>query len=354
MLGHDTEYFAFDTKTNKPVPAHKLGIPPKEEAKEEKSEWGRCNGKYFRDGYAIELNSDPVTCRAHIWNAQSRILRALREKLPKNIELITDPCVKIDLADIRKGPDDVRTLGCNPTYDPYARKINEIDVNPLELTFRTSGAHLHMGVETDNLDELAILAKYSDLLIGLPFTVIFGDDLEFQRRTLYGRAGEFRPQLYNSKRQRGFEYRSLSSRLYNHPAIYSLFLGIWKYVMSYGWKKLIEGGWNDKLNEPLQKAINTGSGAEDLLAEFAKHLKLPTINRNPSYSLDFEYVPKDWGAAILALKQKRKEGEFDTFHLWKGTCTDGHWGWYEANTGKERWSTVGARFAGQPKEPWKL
>lgn len=352
MIGQDTEFFLFDTKENRPIPAHAVGI----ERGKTQIAWEYIS--YFRDGYAVEFNSNPSTCRARLWSDLHKGVTYLREKiLPEHVKLISDPVVPVDVkVDILGGPPDVRILGCSPTYNPYTRKQNEIEVDPSILPFRTCGAHLHFSPGTSTeipLDICANMAKACDLLIGLPFTVIFGDDLEFQRRTLYGRAGEFRSQTYRKNESYGFEYRVLSSRLYNHPGIFSFFSGIFKYLLEHNYRAFCDSSFphNPKLDRKLQRAINTGKGAVELLEEFDAFLKeKPLLRRDSSGMRGISYEPENWGTAFLKLKNNREAFGLNNFHLLD--VLDGHWGWYEANTGKTNSSTIGA--LGPKGTPWRL
>lgn len=353
MLGQDTEFFVYDTTNGCVVPAHSIGI-----AKEKKQiPYG---GAYFRDGYAMEFNGPAASCRSGLWETLAKTMDSARNgyvetdvwnsktgmynltqetpAIPKGFKLITDPCATIDLSQIKSWPKDLHVLGCNPTYDAYGQCEKTVEVDPLELDFRTTGAHLHFSSGAGfrpTLSQLGTYAKYCDLLIGLPFTIIYGDDMEFKRRTLYGQAGEFRKQEYPCSYGAqgvtyGFEYRVLSSRLYNHPGIFGLFSAIFKYTLE-RWRDLDAAGWNSKLDEPLRLAINTGQGATSLLSEFSKVLS-DYAKPDSSGMNGLGYIPKDWGAAILKLRdmRKSKDSTLNRFLMWEGQL-QGHWGWSEYN-----------------------
>jgi hypothetical protein len=351
LLGHDTEYFIFSKKDNRVVPAHTRNFP------KEKTQDDWYDGQYFRDGYAVEINNPPSNCRASLWELQSETLIKLQEKkLHKTDTFIADPWAKINIKeDILKGPDDVKQLGCNPTYNPYLKRINEINVDPLKLPFRTTGAHLHMsfnaGDPCPSLDDLGNLALAADLLIGLPFSIIYHDDKEFLRRKLYGRAGEFRPQKYSGG-VNGFEYRVLTPRLYTHQGTFGLFVGIWKGVLQVHRKYFMSNPISDKIKPKLEQAINKGKGGEELLEDFSKFL---THNKS-AFRVDgwggtIGYQPKDWGSAILKLREMFDKGHFDKLRIL--TDSQAHWGWYECNTGKSNSTTIGNRPV-EKEEPWNL
>lgn len=353
MIGQDTEFFAFNTKKGRVVPAHTIGISKK------KAEVSYA-GSYFRDGYAIEFNSHPSVCRAALWENIASTMVGLKRFLPKDIILITDPSANIDLEELQTAPADLKVLGCNPTLDAYGECEKVIDVDPMKLGFRTTGAHLHHSFgsgEVKSLEHMGMMAKYCDLLIGLPFTIIYGDDKEFLRRTLYGQAGEFRKQQYKSTYYpsttiQGFEYRVLSSRLYNHPAIFGLFSGIFKYFC----EKVApwEPSWNKALDKPLQRAINTGVGAIEILEEFSKTMKKYQTELFSNTGMSgLGYIPKDWAAAIIKLKDMRQTNDIlSRFQLWEGQ-SQAHYGWSEYNDGVARSSTVG-HVQLIPEKPWLL
>ena len=385
MLGQDTEFFVYNVAEGHVVPAHSVGIG------KEKTQIS-YGGSYFRDGYAVEFNAPASSCRSGVWEQLAKTMDVFKggavqsdvwdEKtqrykvvketpaLPKDYKLITDPCATIDLSEIKSWPKDLHVLGCHPTYDAYGECEKTVDVDPLELDFRTTGGHLHYSNGPGfkpTLSQLGTYAKYCDLLIGLPFTIIYGDDMEFKRRTLYGQAGEFRKQEYKcpygtGKATTGFEYRVLSSRLYNHPGVFGLFAAIFKYTLD-KWKQLNEAGWNKKLDEPLRRAINTGVGATELLSDFSKILtKYQTVDTSGMSGLG--YIPKDWGAAILKLREMRKKDDstLNRFLMWEGQL-QGHWGWSEYNDHNEPFKNakgVGARSSTVchlpivKEEPWLL
>lgn len=362
-IGHDTEYFIVRKGTKEIVYPHTLGIPLQKNARRET--WS--SARLYRDGCAVELGSGPFVCRSSLWETQGGAIFDLKQKGIKSItfdsnlhELTTDPVIAVDLKEIAAGPPDLRQFGCSPTYCAYNRSEKVPAADPMETPFRTSGAHLHYGLGyTDpGFETLGLYAKYCDLLIGLPLSIIYGDDLEYQRRTLYGQAGEFRKQRYGgnewTKPEYGFEYRVCSSRLYNHPGIFGLFSAIFKYLLTRLRKMESDPVWNEKLDVPLSRAINTGVGATELLQEFSDYMtKWETLKEDTGMN-GLGYIPKDWGAAILKLREMRQkpDSSLSRFLLGEGQV-QAHWGWSECNDHKSRSSTVGHKLLVQ-EESWKL
>lgn len=269
MLGQDTEYFLWDTEKDQFVPS--WTYLPKEKTY-------LIKGLHaFRDGFAVEINTGPQSCRAYLWEDQRTALYYTRHvfSIPNHIKFINDPLVRIDhLMDAQEEwPEDCRILGCNPTRDAYTGTQKVIKRDPLSIPFRTSGAHMHISDANLPVPVLTVpkaqsdFIKLCDLFIGLPLTVLFGDDLEFERRTLYGTAGEYRPQNYGS--YKGIEYRTPSTRLYCHPAVMGLAFGMLRGLVAKHFFELVDK-WNPAIEPHLQKAINTGQGAVEMMEELGK------------------------------------------------------------------------------------
>jgi hypothetical protein len=124
-----------------------------------------------------------------------------------------------------------------------------------------------------------------------------------------------------------------------------MFTGIWKYGIGSLIRNRAELKWNDKLDAPLQKAINTGEGVDTLFEDFVKtmeeYFKPSGVGSNSAAEDDFAYLPKDWGLALTKLQEKAKKGEFEEAQVF--SVESAHFGWYEFNTGKTRWSTTGRK-----------
>jgi hypothetical protein len=256
-FGQDSEFFLWDPKTNQLVPSWKHFQP-------------KGAGRVFRDGLAVEVNCSPATCRAFIMND---VRAFLRQQRPPGLVYTSRPIVTFDTKLYNEFPPDVRALGCNPTLNAYTEQTNIIRVNPAKLRYRTSGAHLHMSFKNREgwrkpfvpPQYWANWVKAADLFLGVLFTAVFNTPDEFQRRKLYGRAGEFRHQeypvsLYKDTPLDGLEYRVLSSRIWDHPAFISLALGIFKVVLGNSHFIFMDlpKVWDKRMEPVIRRAINTG------------------------------------------------------------------------------------------------
>lgn len=373
QLGHDSEFFLEDP-SGKVVPSYAffkmkeeettfyvkhpsvndaLGVDPGEEWKRLFAVWPlhTRSVKAFRDGLAVEFNTEPATCRGYLLNHLTYSLVAAGTRLPEGVKFTSKPVMEVTKALVDTFPEDLKVLGCSPTLDAYTGGLKELKVNPLTLPFRTSGSHLHMSFTSNIPVHLwAPFIKMADFFIGVPFAYIFHEADEFKRRTLYGTAGEFRRQIYPSGLQ-GLEYRTLSSRLWDHPMTASLFLGIWKYIMGNPlFVHEFSQRWDPAWEEDIQAGINLGdeNALKRMMRVMAENFP-GYFNYNPtttearywtiydknyqlrwlggaSYSLDSRL--KVWAG----LREWRKMGNLPELSTLNPTVPEGHFGWQHYST----------------------
>lgn len=109
-------------------------------------------------------------------------------------------------------PEEAIELGCSPDYNAWTSTENPRP-DGTNTTLRTAGGHVHVGMEgLEDRGECERLVRLMDYHIGLP-SLMWDNDK--QRRTLYGRAGAYRPKIY------GLEYRTLSNAWLFKPEILS-------------------------------------------------------------------------------------------------------------------------------------
>ncbi len=99
-----------------------------------------------------------------------------------------------------------KMFGCDPDYNVYLQTVN--DPVPSNTNFRSCGGHIHVGfnvddfVDDDITDIVEKIVKAMDFTLGLESVIL---DLDVNRRTTYGKSGNFRFKSY------GVEYRTLSN-----------------------------------------------------------------------------------------------------------------------------------------------
>ena len=200
-LGADPEIFVM--KRGRPISAHVFECGTKEKPQQTE------NGSVQVDGLALEVNVRPALTKLAFVRNVSHVMQDLADIVAtKDNEayLMVAPSMTFGKEYISSLPEAVRELGCNPDWNAY-----EVIENPTpdgNVDFRTAGGHIHIGWgDVPNHDSLqhiglcAEVAKQLDYLIGLPSLQF---DKDNRRRSLYGKAGCFRPKKY------GMEYRTLS------------------------------------------------------------------------------------------------------------------------------------------------
>lgn len=345
-IGQDIEFFAWDKEKQEVLPSWKWW-PKQEEAitlgsntefpasvRGYRRDWSFDPVKVFRDGLAVELNTSPTTCRAWMWqDAMLGLMVTAPEDVP-NFTFTTRPYVEFS-DEFRAGfPKDLQILGCNPTFDAYTERQKHVSVNPKKINFRTSGSHLHMSFTTprgltyvDTERQVlpqecwAPIVKLADLLIGLPATYVFADELEFKRRKLYGQAGEFRFQ----EAYGGIEYRVLSSRIFNHPALLSLFTGIWKYLIPEYSRLWLN--WDKAWEDELQQAINEGTNMEKFFPVW-DHM-VQELGRQFEYTLGTTMLTSESAPVWKKLRELNLAGTFPDGGVYSETFDEAHTGWTE-------------------------
>jgi len=199
-LGCDPELFL--TKRGKLVSAHETKIlGTKTEPFKIK------HGAVQIDGTALEFNTDPVPLNDfNAFNTNViEVMKGMRELVP-GFNFKIQPTAVFDEEYFRTIPDENKELGCNPDWNAYTLAPNPAPDASVG-TMRTGAGHLHIGWDEtcsipaehpEHIEVCANITKMFDVFVGMG-TLLFDDDT--QRRSLYGRAGAFRPKPY------GFEYR---------------------------------------------------------------------------------------------------------------------------------------------------
>lgn len=168
------------------------------------------DGAFQVDGLALELNTTPVPYNdfASFDKNVLSVMAQLKKRLPDGHEFLIKSSVNFDEDVIASAPPEALELGCEPDYNAWA----EGTANPrpnASTNLRTGAGHLHIGwdkdIPVDHPDHIAVccdFVKTLDLYVGLASIIL---DPDPTRRTLYGKAGAFRPKSY------GVEYRTPSN-----------------------------------------------------------------------------------------------------------------------------------------------
>lgn len=158
------------------------------------------------DGMALEFNIEPASNVNEFVDNVASVYAQLRSMVPPGVKFSDKCTAKFDEAYFKARPESEKVLGCESDFNAYTGGKN---AHPNASTpMRTAGGHIHIGWReptiVDDQHERACkeVVRACDLFLGLP-SVLFDNDTE--RRSMYGKAGAYRPKAY------GVEYRTLSN-----------------------------------------------------------------------------------------------------------------------------------------------
>jgi hypothetical protein len=163
----------------------------------------------FGEGFAVQEDNAAaefnVPATPYIKDMASNIhatLQHLSAKLPESLQFDMEHCSLVFSEEYLKIPQ-MQVFGCDPDFNAYTETANERP-NPQQPGFRTAAAHIHVSWENPEDEDRLEMVRLSDVFAVLPTIKSQGPD-EARRRTLYGKAGAFRPKPY------GGEHRVLSN-----------------------------------------------------------------------------------------------------------------------------------------------
>ena len=249
-VGSDPELFIINSNNNKVVSS--IGIIPGEKG-------NAYRAPDMPKGYGLQIDNIlaefniPATNRKEKFIASIEYMKDYIRNFVKNVNPDLDiQCIasrEVD-EDQLQSPE-AKLFGCDVSYNAYTE-----DENPKpdgeRGNLRSSGFHLHLSYKNPNARTSVDLIKYLDMYLGIPSVVM---DPDTKRRTLYGKAGDFRLKAY------GVEWRSLSSYMMSSPeTLEFVWNGIMRAINAYNYNlPLIDA-------ETVQNTINNSD------VETAKHL----------------------------------------------------------------------------------
>lgn len=165
------------------------------------------NGAVQVDGMAMEFNIDPSDSLEKFKENLTSVQSTLKDMIG-DAEFLKQVSVSFDEEFAKHIPPENLLLGCSPDFDGWT--CSQIEP-PNALSFmRTAGGHIHIGgfrsknpYRHQHFEKCARLARLMDYTLGI-YSIFWDDD--DTRRSMYGRAGSFRPKSY------GMEYRTLSNK----------------------------------------------------------------------------------------------------------------------------------------------
>lgn len=190
-VGSDPELFIINTQNNNVVSS--IGLIPGEKGK-------AYRGPGMTKGYGLQIDNVlaefniPATSKKEQFVKSMNFMKDYIRDFVKKV----NPDYDIQCVASRNVNEDqlqhpiAKLFGCDVSYNAYTE-----DENPKpdgeRGTLRSAGCHIHLSYKTPNAKTSITLVKYLDMYLGIPSVVL---DPDTKRRTLYGKAGDFRLKPY--------------------------------------------------------------------------------------------------------------------------------------------------------------
>jgi hypothetical protein len=174
--------------------------------------------RMYPDNVLLEAAFPPTSSIEGMMVMLRTVLVRMQERLGPRFQLVAKAANMYEAKELVSKK--AREVGCNPSFNVYARRPNPIV--QFNDGLRSGSFHLHVGYPgLDDIHEKDALVKLLDVFVGCASVVFDKDETSPLRRALYGRAGEFRPTPY------GVEYRVLGNWALRCPAVTQL---VWDLV----------------------------------------------------------------------------------------------------------------------------
>lgn len=216
------------------------------------------------DNVAAEFNIPAVKTAEDFYNEIQVSLNGLKNLLPQNLDICLSSSAIFD-ADQLQTPE-AQLFGCSADYEAYRMEQNSKPDTSQYPGLRSIGGHIHIGYTGPDMFINRDLIMMLDVTLGLPSLLL---DTDKMRRSLYGKAGCFRPKNY------GAEYRTLSSFWIKDKAtIQWAFNGVIEAVRRINHKNIPDIDTFIK----VRKSINTAD--TEMAIELMESLNIPIPNTN--------------------------------------------------------------------------
>lgn len=153
------------------------------------------------DNVMVEFCIPPARTAVELSNSIEYVKNHIQKLIkPKDLEIAIVPSAKFTKEDLNNFQ--AQLFGCDPDFSAWEMMMNEPPIVTSEQLIRCAGGHIHLGYDNPSEDQSIQVIRAMDLFLGIPSILM---DRDRDRRTMYGKAGCFRPKPY------GFEYRTLSN-----------------------------------------------------------------------------------------------------------------------------------------------
>jgi len=272
-IGADPEFFITSIDGKKIIESNK--VLPKNGISFSSSQYSSAS-RCTIDGVQAEINPKPFTCRQGAGKEYKFIFKKLVNTLSeKKVTMCLESMIHFSQEELDNLSDDSKKFGCEPSLNYYTGKESKITVNPNVYGFRSAGGHIHLGGLSSLFinKEHKLIIKILDLILGNTCVMLDRDSNQVERRTVYGRAGEYRLPSH------GIEYRTLSNFWIKNYQLMAMVYGLARLGITIAYNI-----YSDEL-----KPLSGKSCFRELLRASNKKDVQEAINNN-----DFDLAKKNW------------------------------------------------------------
>lgn len=241
------------------------------------------DGASLADNVNFEFNTNPASSPNEFKKYIKSVLQESARSLPARHRFVAISGADFPKSELRDK--EACEFGCEPDYNAWNDgQANIVPEGAAERTFRSAGGHIHIGYTEDTKD---ILTEFDDKLrmirlmdatVGIVSTFLDKTDGSEVRRSLYGKAGCFRPKGY------GVEYRTVGNYWAANPKTVDLIYGLVNAAVELRLKgddiKLIENLIPQRIIDTINSSDN--NTAHTLYQEFL----VPVLDKDTSATIN--------------------------------------------------------------------
>jgi hypothetical protein len=241
-IGSDPELMLWDRHQGRIVSS----IPVLKQDKHNPIDLGD-GAKMYADNVLVETSFPPSDTKSGFMSTIRKVFGKMHNHLGTRYQLLPKTAHIYDARELAEKK--AVESGCSENFAVYEQRKGPPP--PFSSGLRTGSFHIHIGhdelLNPQNKDKMV---KILDIYLGCASIVFDGDETSPMRRSLYGKAGEFRPTSY------GVEYRVLGNFALRSPKTTELVVDLVEHSL----ETLLDGN-GDKLlatikPDEVQNAIN--------------------------------------------------------------------------------------------------
>lgn len=247
-------------------------------------------GIVSHDNVNSEFGIEPATTQTEFVENMLSVLEYMNHVTQENKLYLSTLC-SADFPRTELKSKEAKEFGCDPDFDCWKVRMNEMPEGAAKGTLRTAGGHIHVGHEIlksfkGKIDFVRLL----DLNLGMIAGIVDNSEDALRRKQLYGKAGCHRPTGY------GIEYRTLSNFWIKSKEITQAIFDLVEDTIKFFIER--NGEISDMFDqEKIVTAINTND--EGLARELIERNTMPKYQDHAAKILNLNYnwklVSDGWG-----------------------------------------------------------